>query len=317
MKKILVVLVLLASILSFSVTRVSITSIIEHPALDMIRDGIIDFMSENGFTEDNVKLDFQSAQGSINTAVTIARQFVSDGADVIVGIATPSAQACVNATKDIPVVFAAVTDPVGAGLISVLGKNDSNVVGTSDMTPVTTQLKLLKLCFPDAVKVGVVYNPSEVNSLTTLKFAKDAADSLGLTVVEIAGTNTYEMVTSMNAMIDEVDAIYMGNDNTAASCMENLGTVALRAKVPVVVADITMAQKGGVIGFGFDYYQVGRQTGRMVVEILNGKKPSELESEIVAGDSLTLYVNCDRAEEIGMKIPDKVIEKANMLVKTK
>ncbi len=232
----------------------------------------------------------------------------------MVGIATPSAQALVNASKTIPIVFSAVTDPVSASLVPSFGKNPGNVVGISDMTPVKHQLQLLKLTLPDVETVGIIYNSGEANSVTIREFAKEACDALGLKLIDITGSTTVEMVTSLNAQIKDVDAIYIGTDNTAASSIESISKIALRENIAIVAADIDIARSGGLIGFGFNYYQVGRATGELVVEILKGTPPSELETKILGQDSLILFVNTDIAEQIGVEIPQSVLDLANLVV---
>ncbi|RAM60804.1 ABC transporter substrate-binding protein [Mesotoga sp. SC_3PWM13N19] len=315
MKRVLVCVLLLIGVLGLSTQTVGITSIVEHPALDAVRDGIIDVLEENGFKDgESIVIDFQNAQGSVSTAVTIAKQFVSLNPAVMVGIATPSAQALVNASKTIPIVFSAVTDPVSASLVPSFGKNPGNVVGISDMTPVKTQLQLLKLTLPQVETIGIIYNSGEANSVTIREFAKEACDALGIRLVDITGSTTVEMVTSLNAQIKDVDAIYIGTDNTAASSIQSISKVALREKIAIVAADIDIARSGGLIGFGFNYYQIGRATGELVVQILKGASPSELETKILGQDSLILFVNTDIAEEIGIEIPQSVLDLANIVV---
>ncbi|HNU23134.1 MAG TPA: ABC transporter substrate-binding protein, partial [Mesotoga sp.] len=288
MKRVLVCVLLLIGVLGLSTQTVGITSIVEHPALDAVRDGIIDVLEENGFKDgESIVIDFQNAQGSVSTAVTIAKQFVSLNPAVMVGIATPSAQALVNASKTIPIVFSAVTDPVSASLVPSFGKNPGNVVGISDMTPVKTQLQLLKLTLPQVETIGIIYNSGEANSVTIREFAKEACDALGMRLVDITGSTTVEMVTSLNAQIKDVDAIYIGTDNTAASSIQSISKVALREKIAIVAADIDIARSGGLIGFGFNYYQIGRATGELVVQILKGASPSELETKIEIPSSLS------------------------------
>jgi len=314
MKKILVLLLVsLFTITIFAEVKIGITAIVEHPALDACREGVLDLLEEKGLL-DGVIVDFQKAQGDMKIAKSIADQFVSDGVNLIVAIATPVAQACAGATKNIPIVFSAVTDPVGAGLIEKLGNNEGNIVGVSDMTPVLTQLQLLKFVLPDAVKVGFVLNPSEANSLTLLDLAKQAAEQLGMEVIEIPGSTTSEMITSMNALIDEVDAIYIGTDNTAASSIQSLGTIAKNAGVPIIAADIDIARGGGVIGFGFNYYKIGLKTGELVAEILKGTPVNELESGILSADSLDLYIDLDLASDLELELPESLIVKADFIV---
>ncbi len=317
MKKLLVFLVLTALIVTvgLSMYRIGITAIVEHPALDAVRQGVIDKLGEKGLKlgEDFEEL-YQTAQGDMNTAVSIAKQFSDSGLDVAVGISTPSAQACANAMKNIPVVFSAVTDPMGASLIERMGKNSGNVCGISDMTPVRTQIRLMKLVMPQSQSVGIVYNSSEANSVSIRNSAKETCDELGMELVEIIGSNTSEMINALNAVVSSVDFIYIGTDNTAASSIAAIGKSAKNAGVPIMAGDIDVARGGGVIGFGFDYYNAGLETGEIVYQLLTGVPVSEIESRLISADSLILYVDLDLAEDIGLEVPENVLSRANIVV---
>jgi putative ABC transport system substrate-binding protein len=311
-----VVALLIVSVLSFGAVRIGITQIVDHPALNAVFNGIVKAIEDAGFkVGTDVVIDRQNAQGSVQNAAAIARKFASEKVDIVVAIATPSAQACVQVITDRPVIFSAVTDPVGAGLIKQLGRNESNVVGISDMVPVSTHLKLIKAVFPNARRVGVLYNPGEANSVTLTNMAKAAAPLLGLTILDMTGTNASEMVAAVNSVGPDVDVIYIGTDNTAASSMQAIGSAALRLKKPIVAADIDIARQGGLIGFGFNYFQVGVETGKLVVEILKGKKPSELESRLLGPESLMLFINLDLARELNVNIPQELVDRADIIVR--
>ncbi|HOO33289.1 MAG TPA: ABC transporter substrate-binding protein [Thermotogota bacterium] len=317
MKKVLVVLVvmLVFSLTALSMQRVGITAIVEHPALEAVRQGIIDQIVSHGLV---LGVDFeelyQTAQGDMNTQVSIAQQFSDSNLNVAVGISTPSAQACANAMKDIPVIFSAVTDPVAASLIPQLGKNAGHIAGISDMTPVRTQIRLMKLLMPEAKVAGIIYNSGEANSVILKDAAKKTCDELGMELIEIIGSNTSEMINALNSVVSDVDFIYIGTDNTAASSIAAIGKTTLTAKVPIVAGDIDIARGGGVIGFGFDYYNAGLETGELVYQILIGTPVSELESSLISADSLILYVNLDLAAALDLEIPDNVMAKANIVV---
>ncbi|MFO7881658.1 MAG: ABC transporter substrate-binding protein [Kosmotogaceae bacterium] len=299
----------------FATDIIAITAIVEHPALDAVREGVIDELKENGLIQGtDFEVRFQSAQGSMNTAVSIAQHFLSINPAVVVAISTPSAQACVNVMKEIPVVFSAVTDPVAASLISNFGLNSGNVVGISDMTPVLTQFRLIKLIDPDIESVGIIYNPGETNSKVITEFARNACSELELKLIEITGSTAPEMISSLNALVSDVDALYIGTDNTAASSIKSIGNIARNNKVPLITADIDLSRGGGLLGFGFNYYSVGRETGKIVFDILQGKEPSEIESRIIGADSLVLYVDVDLAEELDIILPDSLIDRADILV---
>ncbi|AEH51978.1 ABC transporter substrate-binding protein [Pseudothermotoga thermarum] len=316
MKKLIsAVLMLIISVLVLGTVRVGITQIVDHPALNAVYDGIIKALEDAGFKVGvDVIIDRQNAQGSIQNAVAIARKFADEKVDYVVAISTPCAQAAVQVITDRPVVFSAVTDPVGAGLIKQLGKNDSNVVGISDMAPVATHLKLIKMIFPNAKKVGVIYNPGEANSVTLTNIAKSVAPSLGLTIIDIPGTSAAEMVTALTSIGPSVDVLYIGTDNTAAAGIQAIGSAALRLKKPIVAADIDIARGGGVIGFGFDYFTIGVETGKLLVQLIKGAKPQDLESGVLGPESLLLYINLDVAKQLGVEIPKDLIDRANILV---
>ena len=317
MKRLLAILVLTALVLTvgLSMHRIGITAIVEHPALEAVRQGVLDKLAEYGLNagEDFEEL-YQTAQGDMNTAVAIAKQFSNSNLDLVLGISTPSAQACANAMKDIPVVFSAVTDPVGASLIGKLGKNTGNVVGISDMIPVRTHFRLMQLIMPEAQTVGFIYNSSEANSVSIRNTAKESCDELGMELVEIIGSNTSEMINALNAVVSSVDFLYIGTDNTAASSIAAIAKSAKTAQVPIMAGDIIVARDGGVVGFGFDYYNAGLETGEIVYQLLTGIEVSQIESRLMGVDSLTLYLDLDLANEIGLEIPENVIARADLLI---
>ncbi len=299
----------------FSLTRIGITAITDHPALDAIRFGIIDGLIQEGLVlGQDFEFEFQSAQGNMSTALAIANHFNSNAFDLVVPITTPSAQAWANVIKNKPVIFSAATDPVAASLIPALGKNPGNVVGVSDMTPVKTQIQLMKLVVPGLRRIGIMTNPGEANSTVLKDHAQIACSELDIELVEVVGTNTSEMIAALSAIVSAIDAIYIGTDNTAASCIESLHRIALAQKTPIICADISMSRSGGMIGYGFDYYAFGIDTSRMVLEIIRGKTPSEIESRLIGPESLQLLINLDYAKQIGLMIPEALIARASFII---
>ncbi|HNW46424.1 MAG TPA: ABC transporter substrate-binding protein [Thermotogota bacterium] len=299
----------------FGIVRIGITAIIDHPALDAIRLGIIDGLIQDGLVlAQDFDFEFQSAQGNMSTALAIANHFNTDAFDIIVAISTPSAQACANVIKSKPVVFSAATDPVAAGLITALGKNPGNVVGVSDMTPVKTQIQLMQWVIPGLKRIGIMTNPGEANSTVLKEHAQAACSELGLELIEVVGTNTSEMIAALSAIVSTIDAIYIGTDNTAASCIESLHRIAIAQKKPIVCADISMSRSGGLIGYGFDYYAFGIDTSHIVSDIIRGKAPSEIESRLIGPDSLQLLINLDYAAHIGLKIPETLLQRASFII---
>jgi putative ABC transport system substrate-binding protein len=284
--------------------KIGIMQIIDHPALNAVRQGFIDAMKEvYGYVEgENIEYDAQSAQGDVATANTIARKFVTEKVDLIVSIATPTSQAAVNATRDIPIVFSAVTDPVSAGLVKNLEKPGGNVTGISDMTPVARQIALIKFLFPEAKRIGTLYNAGEVNSVVTNELAKKACAELGLELVEATVASTADVAMAAQSLLGKVDAIYVSTDNTVVSALDAVGNVCLTNKIPLILADPTTIGKGALCALGFDYYLHGRQTADIVARILKGEKPGDIPVEFAK--KLSLLVNQKTVDALGLSMAD-------------
>ncbi|MCL1962204.1 MAG: ABC transporter substrate-binding protein, partial [Desulfovibrionaceae bacterium] len=293
---------------------VAVTAIVEHPALDATRDGIKEGLKEAGFEEGkNLKWQYQSAQGNPSTAAQIARKFIGDNPDVIVGIATPSAQALVAATKTVPVVFATVTDPVGAQLIGAWGPSGTNVAGVSDQLALDKQVDLIRRILPGARRVGMVYNPGEVNSTVVVKQLKEILPKFGMTLVEAAAPRSVDVSSAARSLVGKVDLIYTNTDNAVVSAYESLTKVGNDSKIPLIASDTDSVKRGAIAALGVNYFEMGKQTGRMVARILNGEKPGVIAPE--TSDKLELYVNPGAAEKQGVKLSDEIINSAKEIVK--
>lgn len=292
---------------------VAVTAIVEHPALDAARDGVKEALQEAGFKDgENLKFIYESAQGNPATAAQIARQFVGQGPDVIVAIATPSAQALVSATKDIPIVFTAVTDPVGAQLISNMEKPGKNVTGLSDMSPVAEHVALIKEIVPAAKSIGFLYNSGETNSVSTLAVLKAEAEKAGLTIVESTATKSADVQAAARALIGRADVIYVPTDNTIVSALEGAVSVAEESKIPLITADTDSVKRGALAALGFNYFDVGKQTGKVVVRILNGEAAGDIPATVAAGTDLV--VNKSAATKMGVELPKSVIDRATKVI---
>lgn len=288
---------------------VAVTAIVEHPALDAVRDGVKDALAEAGYKDgENLKFTYQSAQGNPATAAQIARQFVGDAPDVIVPISTPSAQAVVAATRDIPVVFTAASDPVGAQLVKTMEKPGGNVTGLSDLSPVAEHVALIKEIMPNVKKIGYLYNSGETNSVSLLAVLKEAAAKEGIEIVESAATKSSEVKGAAQALIGRADAMYVPTDNTIVSALESAVTVAEEGKLPLFTADTDSVTRGAVAALGFNYYDVGKQTGVVVARILKGEKPGDIDVDVAKGTDLV--VNLGAAKKMGIELPQAVIDRA-------
>lgn len=289
--------------------KVGITQIVEHPSLDEARRGFIARMSELGYTEGvDITYDIQSAQGDLATAQTIARKFQSDGVDLILAIATPTAQAAAHLIKDIPILITAVTDPVAADLVESVARPGTNVTGTSDLTPVQAQLELLKEIVPSATRVGVVYNAGEVNSVVQVEIARKAAADLGLSLVEATAGNSSEVLQAAQSLQGRVDAIYVPTDNTVVSALESVVLVAERAKLPLIAGEADSVAKGALATIGIDYNKLGRQTADIAHRVLQGEDPAEIPIEYLTEQNVVL--NLGAAQRMNVTIPESVLAKA-------
>jgi putative ABC transport system substrate-binding protein len=293
---------------------VAVTAIVEHPALDAVRDGIKAELAAGGYEDGrNLRFSYESAQGNPATAAQIARKLVGDRPDVIVPISTPSAQAVVGATKDIPVVFTAVTDPVGAKLVKDAEKPGGNVTGMSDLSPIGRHLDLVKEITPGAKTLGVIYNPGEANSLTLLELLKQEAPARGLAIEEAPAPKSADVLQAAQSLVGKVDAIYVPTDNTVVTALEAIVKVGQQNRLPVYAGDTDSVPRGAIAALGFNYFDVGRQTGRLVLRVLKGEKPGDLPVEGV--EITELFVNPGSAASMGVTIPEAVLARAKTVVK--
>lgn len=293
--------------------RIGVVQFAEHPSLDQARQGFLDSLSEAGYIEgQNLQVDYQNAQGDVATCSTIANKFVGDQADLILAIATPAAQAAAEATKDIPILITAVTDPVVARLVESLENPGTNVTGTSDMNPVDLQLGLVKEIVPDAENVGIIYNSSEANSNVQVEMAREAVADLGLNIVEAVATNTAEVQQAAQSLVGKVDAIYVPTDNTVVAALDAVVQVAEQNDIPLIVGEGDSVRKGGLATVGIDYYILGRQTGDIAIRILEeGVTPQDIPVEYQK--EYKTVVNLTAAENMGVTLPQSLLDRAEQV----
>lgn len=292
----------------------AVTAIVEHPALDAVRDGVQAALKEAGYESGkNLKWQYQSAQGNTGTAAQIARKFVGDKPDAIVAIATPSAQAVVAATKTVPVVFSAVTDPVAAKLVPSWEASGTNVTGVSDLLALDKQMDLVKQVVPDAKRVGMVYNPGEANSVVVVKELQKLLPTMGMTLVEAAAPRSVDVSSAARSLVGKVDVIYTSTDNNVVSAYEALVKVGQDAKIPLVASDTDSVKRGAVAAYGINYRDLGEQTGRVVARILKGEAPGSIKPEV--STKLELFVNPAAAQKQGIELSEALIKSAAEVVK--
>lgn len=294
-------------------TAIGVLQFVTHESLDEIYRGIQAGLAEAGYKSgDNLTINFMNAEADQSQIQKMSEKLVADKNAALVGIATPAAQGLANATKDIPVIMGAVTDPVGANLVGDLSKPGGNITGVSDATPVADTVELIAAITPDAKTIGALYSSSEDNSLSQVKAFTEAAEKAGYTVVPYAVPSTNDIATTMTAMLPKVDAVWTPTDNTIASAFPTVVTAAKEAKKPVYTSVETMVEQGGIASVTLSQFDLGVATGKMTAAILDGADPATTPVEIFSQG--TIVVNKKVAEELGLTIPEELLEKAATVI---
>jgi len=288
---------------------VAITQLVQHPSLDLVRQGVLDGLKAAGFEDGkNIKVDYQNAQGDMAMTKTVADKFVAETPDIIITLTTPSAQAVAKAVQNtrIPMIFSAVSDPVGAQLLgSVDQASGTNITGVYNFDPTRAQLDLFAQIMPDLKTLGVIYNPGESNSVSTVKRMKDdIAKRSGWKLVEAPANSSAEVQTAAQSLIGRVQAIYMPQDNTVVSAFDALLKVAQTGKTPLFVSDAQSVGRGAIATVGSDEYKGGVQAGAMAARVLKGEDPGKVKPEVT--ETRHIFINSKAADAFGIKLPDDV-----------
>jgi putative ABC transport system substrate-binding protein len=286
--------------------KIAISQIVEHPSLDATRQGFLAALKDGGITEGtNLKLDYNNAQGDQTNNLSIAQKLASADNDLVFAIATPSAQAVAQQVKKAPVLFAAVTDPVAAKIVSNLDKPGGNISGASDTNPeaITKLMDFIASSFPKVKNVGIVLNEGEPNAVVMAKIAEDALAKHGLKLIKAPVTNTSEVKQAAQSLVGRADAFYITLDNTVVSGADTLLQIAKDKHIPFFSSDRDTVEKGAFATFGFKYYDHGYQVGKMAVEILkDGKKPADMK--VTVPDKLDLILNMKAAKDQGIEVTE-------------
>ncbi|WP_044748785.1 ABC transporter substrate-binding protein [Bacillus alveayuensis] len=279
--------------------KVGVTQFVEHPSLDAAFEGFKKALEDKGLS---VTYDVQNAQGDMNNNQTIANNFVADKVDLIFANSTPSALAALNATKDIPIVFTSVTDPVGAQLVKSMEEPGGNVTGTTDTHPeaIPKTVEFINK-YIDGNRVGMIYNSGEQNSVAQVEIVKKAMEGTDLEIVPVSVSTSAEVKQAAESLVGKVDCFYIITDNTVVSALESVIQVANNEDIPLFVGELDSVKRGGFAAYGFDYYDIGYEAGVMAAEILEGKKkPSDLPVQYP--QKLKLQINKKAAEEMGVEL---------------
>ena len=283
---------------------IGISQFAEHGSLDNCREGFLEGLKEAGIEEDkNLKVYYDNAQTDTVTAGTIADSYVSKKVDLVCAIATPSAMSAYNSCMkaDIPVVYTAVSDPVGAGLVKKDGANAGNVTGSCDLLPVEEQLKMIRAMMPEAKKIGILYTTSEANSVSTIKEYKEKAGEYGFEIVDTGINTIADVDLAASDLVGKVDCICNLTDNTVVQALQTVIEKANAKNIPVFGSEIEQVKAGCVAAMGIDYFELGKKTGAMAAKILKGEATAE-ETEYIKNADSALYVNTAAADKIGMQL---------------
>jgi len=265
---------------------------------------------------EDVVYDLQNAQGDFTNAISIAQKFKDDKVDLIVAIATPTAQAALQVNQEIPIVINAVTDPVAANLAESWESSGNNLTGMSDAAPNKQQVGLIPRFLPKAKNVGTIYNAGEANSVVQIEVAKEACKELGLNLIEVTVSNSSEVLMAAQSLGERVDAIYVVTDNTVVSALESVINVCNRQKIALIVADPSLVDKGALASYGIDYFSLGKRSGEIALKIIKGSKPSDIPIQTITDpNDLQFVVNLDAAKIIGLSVSDEIIEAADKIIK--
>ncbi|HEM5155903.1 MULTISPECIES: ABC transporter substrate-binding protein [Streptococcus] len=283
---------------SSDVVKVGVLQYMEHESLTAAREGFVAELEANGYKEgEKLVLDYQNAQGDQANLQTISEQLI-DGNDIVLAIATPSAQSLATVSTETPIVFTAVTDPLSADLVESIEKPGGLLTGTSDQAPIDKQVELLGQAVPDAKTVGILYTTSERNSEVQVEQAKELLEKAGYKVVVKGITSTNEVQDATTSLMKDVDALFIPTDNTVASTMTMIGELSVEHKVPVIGGSTDMVDEGGLLTYGTSYEALGRQTAKMAIKIIEGANVSETAVEYP--ETVSLHVNEEMAKKLGI-----------------
>lgn len=293
---------------------ISVNQFVEHPALDSVLKGLQDYLKDNGVT---AEFKVHNAQANMGTATQIGQQMIGEKSDLLVAIATPSAQATAQALSKAPadlkrpMLFTAVTDPVAAGLVDAIDKPSEFITGVSDLLPTEKHLEMVMTYKPDIKKLAILYNAGEANSKAIVASVKELSSKFGFSVVEATAPKTADVYAAAKSLVGRCDAVFIPTDNTIVAALESVIKVGTQNKLPIFAADVASVERGAVAAMGFDYYKHGYQTGAMAKKILDGAAPSSLPVEFQ--EELQLQINLKAAEAMGAPAPEELVKQATKI----
>lgn len=293
--------------------KIGVLQFVTHDSLDEIYKGIKAGLEEGGYsTTDNLEIDFMNAEADQSQVQTMSKKLVDNGNELLIGIATPAAQGLANATTELPIIMGAVTDPVGANLVTDLKNPGGNITGVSDQTPVADAVSLIKEITPDAKTIGVLYSSNEDNSKIQVAEFKAAAEEAGYTVLEYAVASSNELASTVEVATSKTDALFTPVDNTVASAFSTVVSVANKTKTPIFTSVEDMVEGGGIASVTLSQYDLGVATGKMAAKILDGANPGDTPVQIF--NEGTIVVNQKVAKELGISLSEDIINQASKVI---
>lgn len=318
MKKALIVALMLIGLAATGVSAqgytISVNQFVEHPALDAVLKGFQDYLKEKGL---EVNYNVHNAQANMGTATQIAKQMIGEKPDLLMAIATPSAQAVAQANDKAPAdmqrpfLFTAVTDPVAAGLVKDIAKPGGLTTGVSDLLPLDKHIDMVLTYMPNIKKLGILYNAGEANSKANVEGIKKIGAERGFELIEATASKTADVYQAAKSLVGRVDAVFIPTDNTIVSALESVLKVGVESKLPIFAADVDSVERGCIAAMGFDYYKHGYQTGAMAERILKGEKPADIAVEFQ--QDLQLQINKKYSALMGVTPPEALLEKATKI----
>jgi len=318
MKKLVLLTAACIVLQSFSAgaATISVNQFVEHPALDAVLKGFQDYLKEKGM---EVQYNVHNAQANMGTATQIGQQMIGEKPDLLLAIATPSAQATAQAVSKAPAdmkrpfLFSAVTDPVAAGLVKDLQHPPEGITGVSDLLPIEKHIRMVLAYDKDIKTLGLLYNSGEANSKSTIAAVNALRKKLGFKTVEATASKTADVYQAAKSLVGRADAVFIPTDNTIISALESVLKVGVQNKLPIFAADVDSVKRGAVAAMGFDYYKHGYQTGVVAEKILKGEKAENIP--VSFQEDLQLYINVGFSEKMGLTPPEELLKKATKIYK--
>jgi putative ABC transport system substrate-binding protein len=291
--------------------KIGITQIASHPGLDELRAGVIAGLREKGWKEnENLEILYRNANRDPNLTVPIAQYFIKERVDLIIPLTTPSTVAVVKNTSVIPIVFGAVTDPVGVGIMKNSDHPGGNVTGTSDIWPFKATIEFFQTILPNIKIIGMLYSPGDNVSEYGIKQMRQLSKQLNFTLVERPVSSASDVYTISRELFLKTDAIFTGMDNMIVENLESVLKAGFEANKPVLAGDNGSVQRGALAAMGIDQTRIGKETGYIAARVLNGESPGRIPVYTI--DKGVPIINIKTAKRLNIKLPESILQNSQV-----